>query len=54
MGRLSRGHFKRSDFGLAIGIPARGTTMGVGDDVEVIIEAEFTGPPLAAGPTSGH
>jgi polyisoprenoid-binding protein YceI len=54
VGFSARGHFKRSDFGLAIGIPAPGTTMGVGDDVEVIIEAEFTGPPLAAGPTTGH
>jgi len=54
VGFSARGHFRRSDFGLAIGIPAPGTTMGVGDDVEVIIEAEFTGPPMAAGPTSGH
>jgi hypothetical protein len=23
-------------------------------DVEVTIEAEFSGPPMAAGPTSGH
>ncbi len=32
---------------MAYGIPAPGTTMGVFDDVEVIIEAEFSGPPLA-------
>lgn len=37
--------FKRSDFGLAFGVPAPGTTMGVGDEVTVIIETEFTGPP---------
>ena len=38
------GSFKRSLFGLAYGIPAPGTTMGVGDDVDLIIETEFTGP----------
>jgi polyisoprenoid-binding protein YceI len=54
VGFSARGHFRRSDFGFAIAIPAPGTTMGVGDDVEVIIEAEFTGPPMAAGPASGH
>jgi polyisoprenoid-binding protein YceI len=54
VGFSARGHIRRSDFGLAIGIPAPGTTMGVGDDVEVIIEAEFTGPPMVAGPTSVH
>ena len=32
---------KRSEFGLKAGIPAPGTNMGVGDDVEVIIETEF-------------
>jgi polyisoprenoid-binding protein YceI len=37
---------KRSEFGIATGIPAPGSTMGVGDEVEVLIEAEFTGPPL--------
>jgi polyisoprenoid-binding protein YceI len=54
VGFSARSHFRRSDFGLATGIPAPGTTMGVGDDVEVILEAEFTGPPLAAASTSGH
>jgi polyisoprenoid-binding protein YceI len=39
-----QGSFKRSLFGLAYGIPAPGTTMGVGDDVDLIIETEFTGP----------
>ena len=28
--------------GITYGIPAPGTTMGVGDEVEVIIETEFT------------
>ncbi len=38
--------FKRSDFGMGYGVPAPGTTVGVGDLVDVSIEAEFTGPPL--------
>ena len=39
--------FKRSDFGIAFGVPAPGTTMGVGDLIDISIEVEFTGPPLA-------
>jgi polyisoprenoid-binding protein YceI len=46
VGFSARGTFKRSDFGIVIGIPEPGTSMGVGDELEVIIEAEFTGPPL--------
>jgi hypothetical protein len=38
---------KRSEFGIAYGVPAPGSTMGVSDDVDVIIEAELSGPPLA-------
>lgn len=33
--------FRRSDFGLAAGIPAPGTNMGVGDRIDVVIETEF-------------
>ena len=46
IGFSAHGTLKRSDFGMTVGIPAPGTTMGVGDEVEVIIEAEFSGPPL--------
>lgn len=46
IGFSARGSFKRSAFGVAEGLPPPGTTMGVGDTVEVIIEAEFNGPPL--------
>jgi polyisoprenoid-binding protein YceI len=46
VGFSAKGTFKRSDFGIAYGVPAPGTTMGVGDEVSVAIEAEFTGPPL--------
>jgi polyisoprenoid-binding protein YceI len=53
IGFSAKGTFKRSDFGMSFGLPPPGTNMGVGDDVEVIIEAEFTGPPLAgAGATA--
>lgn len=44
IGFSARGSLRRSQFGIAFGVPPPGTTMGVGDDVEVIIEAEFNGP----------
>jgi polyisoprenoid-binding protein YceI len=47
IGFSAQGTFKRSDFGIAYGIPAPGTTMGVGDAVNLVIESEFSGPPLA-------
>ena len=46
IGFSAHGTLKRSEFGMSYGIPAPGTTMGVSDAVEVIIEAEFSGPPL--------
>lgn len=48
IGFSAKGSFKRSDFGVTYGIPAPGTTMGVGDEVQVILETEFSGPPLAS------
>ena len=48
VGFSAQGTFNRSDFGIATGIPEAGSSMGVGDNLEVIIEAEFTGPPLPA------
>jgi len=50
IGFSARGSLQRAAFGVKEGIPAPGTTMGVSDNVEIIIEAEFTGPPLAAPP----
>jgi polyisoprenoid-binding protein YceI len=47
IGFSARGSLKRSAFGIANGIPAPGSNMGVSDAVEVIVEAEFSGPPLA-------
>jgi len=55
IGFSARGTFKRSDFGIAYGIPAPGTTMGVSDEVEVIVETEFSGPawtPAGEGSTT--
>jgi polyisoprenoid-binding protein YceI len=46
IGFSAHGTLKRSDFGMTDGIPQPGTTMGVGDEVEVIFEGEFNGPPL--------
>lgn len=37
----------RSAFGVDLAVPAPGSTIGVGDAVEVIIETEFNGPALA-------
>ena len=46
IGFSAQATLRRSEFGITYGIPAPGTTMGVGDEVDVVIEAEFTGPPL--------
>ena len=54
VGFSAHGSFKRSDFGIAYGVPAPGTTMGVGDLIDFSIEAEFTGPPLAAPAAQSH
>jgi polyisoprenoid-binding protein YceI len=51
VGFSAHGSFKRSDFGIAFGVPAPGTTVGVGDSIDFSIEAEFTGPPLATPAT---
>jgi polyisoprenoid-binding protein YceI len=46
IGFSAQGSFKRSDFGVSYGLPAPGTSFGVGDEVTVLLESEFTGPPL--------
>jgi len=51
IGFSAHGKLNRSDFGIAAGIPAPGTKMGVSDAVDIIIEAEFNGPPLAPATT---
>ena len=47
IGFSAHGALKRSEFGMGYGVPEPGSTMGVSDKVEVIIETEFSGPPLA-------
>ena len=42
IGFSAHGVFKRSAFGMGYGVPAAGSNMGVGDDVDVAIETEFS------------
>jgi polyisoprenoid-binding protein YceI len=44
IGFSAEGALFRSDFGIGFGIPAPGTTLGVGDLVSLRIEAEFLNP----------
>lgn len=44
IGFSATARFNRSDFGITLGLPPPGTTMGVFDPVELIIEAEFIKP----------
>ena len=50
IGFSAEGRIKRSDFGVSTGIPAPGSTFGVGDEVEIFIETEFTKPAAATPP----
>ena len=50
VGFSARGVLKRSDYGISSGIPQPGSTFGIGDDVTVIVETEFSGPPWAEAP----
>jgi polyisoprenoid-binding protein YceI len=52
IGFSAHGRLQRSAFGIAFGIPEPGTQMGVGDTVELFLEAEFSGPPLAGSAAS--
>jgi polyisoprenoid-binding protein YceI len=47
IGFSAHGGLKRSEFGISEGIPPPGSTFGVGDNVEILIEAEFTRPARA-------
>jgi polyisoprenoid-binding protein YceI len=47
-GFSAHGSIKRSEYGVSFGVPAPGSHFGVGDDIEVSIETELSGPPLAA------
>jgi polyisoprenoid-binding protein YceI len=50
IGFSARGSLRRTAFGMGYGVPPEGSTMGVGDEVEIVIETEFTGPPMTAAP----
>ncbi len=41
IGFSAKGSLNRSDFGIAYGIPEKGSKMGVSDKVEIILEVEF-------------
>ena len=47
VGFSAHGVLKRSAFGISQGVPAPGSTMGVGDDVDIAIETEFNSKPAA-------
>ena len=47
VGFSAQGSLRRSDFGISGGIPGVGSNMGVGDQVAIVIESEFQGPPKA-------
>ena len=47
VGFSAHGVLRRSDFGITGGIPQAASNMGVGDQVAVVIESEFNGPPKA-------
>ena len=54
IGFSASGGFKRSDFGMGLSVPAPGTTRGVGELVDVTLEAEFIGPALANTAGKSH
>jgi polyisoprenoid-binding protein YceI len=54
IGFSAHSSLKRSDFGMTFAVPAPGSTFGVGDTIDISIEAEFTGPPLQAAPGGSH
>lgn len=52
IGFSAHGKLKRSEFGMTFGILQPGSIMGVSDEVEVIVETEFTGPPWEKAPAA--
>lgn len=54
IGFAGHGAFRRSDFGIKTGIPAPGTNMGVGDQVDFTLETEWSsGKPTGPAPAPG-
>jgi polyisoprenoid-binding protein YceI len=54
IGFSAQSRLKRSDFGISLGIPPPGSHIGVGDVVEIVIETEFSGPPLPGSPAASQ
>lgn len=56
IGFSAHGSLKRSDYGVSYGLPSPEFPVGVGDDVEIILEVEFSGPKMAEADAavSGH
>lgn len=53
VGFSAKTSIRRSDFGIAYGLPAPGTNLGVGDNIDVTIETEWnSGKPTAPPPKS--
>ena len=48
IGFSAHGSLKRSEFGISFGVPSAESPLGVGDEVEMWIETEFSGPAWAA------
>jgi polyisoprenoid-binding protein YceI len=54
IGFSARGALLRSDYGINFGIPSPGSKMGVSDRVDIVIEVEFSGPPLPGATAAPH
>lgn len=54
VGFSAHSSLKRSDFGMPFAIPPPDSTFGVGDTIDISIEAEFIGPALQAAPSGSH
>ena len=52
VGFSAHGAFNRSDFSMNYGLPPEGSTLGVGDRVDLTIETEFSGPDWTPPPAS--
>jgi polyisoprenoid-binding protein YceI len=52
VGFSAHGVLKRSAFGMGYGVPAPGSNMGVGDDVDFMIETEFSSKAPPAAPAA--
>jgi polyisoprenoid-binding protein YceI len=51
IGFSAQGFVNRSEFNITLGLPKPGSNRGMGDQVEIIIEAEFTGAPFTRDAT---